>query len=350
MHTARRGTLIALLALGAYASSGFAFGAGRAGDSAPRGKSAVNAPFTLKRIADVPLPGPATRFDYLSYDPDRHKLFIAHLAANEVLAFNTLSRSVVARVRGLSKVHGVLVVPGLHLVYASATGTNQVVAIDEDTFRELARTEGGNYPDGMAYAPGARKLYVSDEAGSTETVVEVRSNKRIATIPLGGEAGNSGYDAASGHIFVNVQTRGELVEIDPVTDTIVARTAIEGADHNHGLVIDAQRHVAFIACERNRRLLEFDLTTKRVIASAVVGANPDVMALDSERHLLYVASESGVVSVFEETEKGIVKLVERYVARRAHSIAVDPGTHEIYLPLENVHGRPLLRIMALQRH
>ena len=29
----------------------------------------------------------------------------------------------------------------------------------------------------------------------------------------------------------------------------------------------------------------------------------------------------------------------------AHSVCVDPATHLVYLPLENVGGRPVLRIM-----
>jgi hypothetical protein len=30
----------------------------------------------LTHVADIPLPGRATRLDYESYDPDRHLLFI----------------------------------------------------------------------------------------------------------------------------------------------------------------------------------------------------------------------------------------------------------------------------------
>ena len=155
----------------------------------------------LKHVADVPLPGRATRFDYESYDSDRHLLFIAHLGDSEVLAFDTRSSRVVGRIPGLSSVHGVLVVPELARVFASATGTDEVAAIDETTLKIVARMPGGRYPDGMAYAPGAHKLYVLDETGATETVIDVQRNGRTATIALGGEAGNTQYDPQSHHIF-----------------------------------------------------------------------------------------------------------------------------------------------------
>jgi hypothetical protein len=41
----------------------------------------------LTVVADVPLPGDTSRFDYESYDPVRHLLFIAHLGQSEVLVF-----------------------------------------------------------------------------------------------------------------------------------------------------------------------------------------------------------------------------------------------------------------------
>src|SRR5215469_1478639 len=141
----------------------------------------------------------------------------------------------------------------------AATCSNEVVAIDEGTLKITARVPGGVYPDGMAYAPGVHKLYVSDEHGGTDTVIDVRTNRRVATIPLGGDVGNTQYDPVTKHIFVNVQTRKQLIEIDPTTDKLIARTDLPGADSNHGLLIEPAQRRAFIACENNHRLLVLDL-------------------------------------------------------------------------------------------
>jgi YVTN family beta-propeller protein len=192
----------------------------------------------LKVVVDVPLGGKATRLDYESLDAGRHLLFIAHLGDSAVIVFDTLSQKVLTRIPGISKVHGVLAIPELGKLYASATGTNEVVAIDEPTLKVAARVPGGIYPDGMAYAPDVHKLYVSDEHGGTDTVIDVNTNTRITTIPVGGDVGNTQYDAVSKHIFVNVQTRNDLVEIDPATDTVMHRIALPGAKGNQGLLIE----------------------------------------------------------------------------------------------------------------
>ena len=210
------------------------------------------------------------------------------------------------RIPNISKVHGVLAIPELGIVYASATGTNDVVAIDEGTLQVTARAPGGVYPDGMAYAPEVHKLYVSDEHGDTDTVIDVRTNSRVATIPLGGDVGNTQYDPLTKHIFANVQTRAQLVEIDPATDRVVARIDLPGAQGNHGLLIEPKQHWAFIACEENHKLLVLDLGTRKVSKSFDVGSDPDVLGYDPALGYLYVAAESGIVSIFE-TKGGLVE-------------------------------------------
>jgi hypothetical protein len=299
----------------------------------------------LQAVADIPLGGHTTRLDYESFDAGRHLLFIAHLGDSAVIVFDTQAQRVVARIADVSKVHGVLAIPELGRVYASATGTNEVVAIDETSLKITARMPAGTYPDGMAYVPELQKLYVSDEFGKTETVIDINANARIATIPLGGEVGNTQYDPVSGHIFANVQTRGQLVEIDPATDKVIERIDLPGAQENHGLLIEPERRLAFVACEGNDKLLVLDLQTKKVTASFDVGGGPDVLAFDTGLHRLYVAGEAGIVSIFDVEAGSATKIGEALVGPHAHVVGVDSATHQAYFPLMNLDGRTVLRIM-----
>ncbi len=310
------------------------------------GEPAARQGLTLVRLADVPLGGNTTRLDYASLDPGRHLLFIAHLGDSAVIVFDTQVQRLVTRMSGMSKVHGVLAIPELGVVYASATGSNEVVAIDEDSLRITARIPGGVYPDGMAYAPPVHRLYVSDELGGTETVIDVRTNTRIATIPLGGEVGNTQYDSATGHIFANVQTRRQLIEIDPVTDRIVARIELPGAEGNHGLLIEPDQRRAFIACQENHKLVVLDLESRKVVASFDVGENPDVLAYDRALHYVYVAAESGIVSVFKAQSGQVSHAGGGLIGPNAHVVAVDPSTHRTFFPLKDLGGQTVLRIMS----
>ena len=300
----------------------------------------------LKIIANIPLDGHISRWDYASLDPQRHLLFIAHLGDSAVTVFDTQHRSVIANIAGINHVHGTLVIPTLGRVIASATGSNDIVVIDENTLKIIHRISAGDYPDGMAYAPNVHKLYVSDEHGGTDTVVDLQNNARIATIQIGGEVGNTQYDPVSGHIFVNAETSRQLVEIDPNNDTIVSHIPLPGAQGNHGLYIDPITHLAFIACEDNSKLLVLDLTNRHLLYTFDVGSAPDVLAYDPSKGWLYVAGESGNVSMFTVRGHLVTPLTTAWLGTNAHVVAVDPLTHLAYFPLIAWHGSPTLRITA----
>jgi len=300
---------------------------------------------TLVTVVDIPLPGQPSRFDYQSFDAKTRTLFFAHMGDGELVVFDTAARKVTAHLPGFPTVTGVLAVPELHRVFASVPGNHEVAVVDTDSLKVVARIPDGEFPDGLAYAPEAGKVFVSDERGGKETVIDARTNRRIDTIDMGGEVGNTKYDAGSRQILANVQTRNQLVVIDPQTDKIVGRHTLKGGDGPHGLLIVADKRLAFAACEGDAKLLVVDLETFEVKQVLSTGSGPDVLAFDTGLERLYVATESQVVSIFQLHGKMLEKLEDLSVAPNAHTISVDSETHEVYLPLKNVDGHPVLRIM-----
>jgi YVTN family beta-propeller protein len=307
------------------------------------------APLPLQIIADIPLTGGANRFDYTYLDPHTRLLYLTHSASNTLIIFDTVSRKRVADIPGIPDVHAVAVAPDLGRVFATSATANQVVVIDAHTYSITARIPVGDGPDGLIYDQADHKVFVADEAGQTDAVIDARTEQRIAEIPLGGDAGDIEYDAVSHRIFAVVATLNQLVTIDPVTDKIIARSALPGCQGGQDLVLDEIQRLALVDCADNAALLLIDMPSMRVISTQSVGKNPDLMALDSGWHYLYVASESGVVSVFDEHGRALKKVNEGYVAPGSHSVAADQETHYMYLPLQNVGGRPILRIALLPR-
>lgn len=298
----------------------------------------------LRVVRDVPLPGPARRFDYQSVDPDARRLYVSHMGGDHLVVVDIDSAKVVAYVAGIARPTGVWAVPTQHAVYVSAPGSHEVVAVDDRTLRITARVGGISFPDGIAYAPAERTVFVSDESGAADVAIDAAKFQKRATIALGGEAGNTHYDSVSHCVLVAVQTRNQLVAIDPATDRIVRRYDLPGADHPHGFALDEVGRLAFVTSEESGVLQVLDLRTMRVVATERVGDDPDVLAWDASWRRLYVASESGTVSEFVVGAATLRRLAE-VRAPHAHSVAVDPRTHRVYLPLENLGGRPVLRVL-----
>ena len=299
----------------------------------------------LRVVAELPLPGPASRFDYQSFDPTTRRLYINHMDGGETLVFSADSGQIIGRITGLPRATGVLAIPSLHRVYVSAAGAHEVVGVDERTLQVVQRIGGIDFPDGIAYVPGAGKLFVSDEAGSADVVIDVKTGRKLATIALGGEAGNTQYDSVSHCILVAVQTRNQLVAIDPASEKIVGRYSIPGSAHPHGFALDQTGRLLFMSSEENAKLEVLDLTNMRVIGTHDVGDSPDVLAWDPGLRRLYVASEGGLLSAFE-ADGTTLRPAGEYRAPHAHTVGLDPRTHRVYLPLQNIGGHPVLRVLA----
>jgi DNA-binding beta-propeller fold protein YncE len=234
-----------------------------------------------RAVADILLPRPANRFEHQSVDDSARRLYVSHMDAGRLVAFDLDASKVIGEVPGVDRATGVWAVPGHHAVYVSAAGRHELAAVGERTLAVTARVGGIRLPDGIAYAPPEHKVFVSDESGAADVVIviDARTNTTRSTIPLGGR---------------------------PATPTTTrCRTACSSP------------------C---RRATSSSRSTPR----------------GSGR--LYVASESGVVSVFAVDGATLRPLGTTRTAH-AHTVAVDPRTHRVYLPLENVGGPPVLRVL-----
>jgi DNA-binding beta-propeller fold protein YncE len=306
-----------------------------------RHRSPPTVALPLRPAGQIALPGDSSRFDYASLDPDRGLLFVAHLGASQVIEIDIHAGRVVRVIDGIDQVHGVLVVPALRRVYATATGANRMVTLDEDTGQQLGQTPTGDYPDGLAYDPDRHTIWTTNETGGSETVIDADAGQVRGTVQLGGEVGNVAYDPTSRQMLVDVQARDDLAVIDPATLAVTRRVRLPGCDHDHGLALDPVHRLVFVACDANATLLTVDLNTWQILDTQRVGDDPDVLAYDPGAGRLYVAAESGWVTILDEHDRRLTVTGRAHLADGAHVVAVDPTTHRSYYPVPHGNdGKP----------
>ena len=317
-------------------------------------------------VGDYPLGASVNRTDYESVDAAARRLYISKMGGGQLLVFDLEHEILVVQLDGFPKVTGVLVVPELHKVYASVPGSgvaqslfvglgmaglssgHGVIAIrDTQTLKELARLPGGVFPDGLAYDPKDHRVFVSDELGSALTVIDANSDKYVGRIDTGGEVGNVRYDLPAEKIYVPVQSRDELIALDPVRNAVLARYALAGCEHPHGFIIAPKGGVGYVACDGNDKLLTVDLATGHVLNRQPVAHDPDVLAVDADARRLYIAAESGNLSTFDIADPNApASLGDVFIAADAHTVAVDPVSHRLYFALANLNGHAVLRVLA----
>ena len=316
------------------------------------------------KVADVPIGQKTSRFDYESLDARAGHLYVSKMDAGKLDVFDVRTQSLATELDGFPKITGVLAVPALNRVYASipgagigaslsvglgmaglSSGRGAIAILDSQSLKEIARVPGGVFPDGIAYDPDNRRVFVSDELGSAVTAID-SDGRMLGRIGMGGEVGNVQYDPATHRIYAPVQSHNELGVIDPATLRLVDRFPLPGCDHPHGLRIARGGAIAYAACDENDRLLAIDLKARTVIGSLPLGRDPDVLADDPNLKRLYIASESGVLTVIDTSDPAMPQeLGEAFVGDNAHSVAVDPATHYLYLPLRDLDGHAVMRVL-----
>jgi hypothetical protein len=157
------------------------------------------------------------------------------------------------------------------------------------------------------------------------------------------------YDSVARRVYVNLRSTNQIAEVDPSTDTIVARYPIDGCQYNHGMAVDSERHRAFLLCGKNRTMTVVALDSHRAIAHLPLPPGADVVKFDPGLRRVYAACSSGVIAVYQEEDAEHFRKLEDFpVQKRVHSLSVDTATHRIYVPEEEENGRPVARIIVYE--
>ena len=289
----------------------------------------------MTTVARVALPGPSNRFDYTSLDPARAGS-TSRTWTRQLLVFDTRTARVLETIH-VAGVHGVLAVPQLGRVFASATNDHEALTIDARTDRVVARRRQA-YPDGSPTTPSSGTSSSPTRAAASRPSSTPRPPHRDD--PARRRGRQRPVRRVASHVLVDVQTRDDIAVIDPRSNRIIRRVSMPGCDHDHGLLVDAPRRLAFVACDGNATLLTLDLRTMKVTGSAQVGGEPGRARV---RRLAPPALRLGRERRRRRLRRGarsLAKLGQAFLAPEAHTVAVDPRTHLVYFPLQQGSRAP----------
>lgn len=373
----------------------------------------------LQIVQDIPLPdalpdpnrtnqtpfaaGQAQRFDHFdfqSFDPSTHLLFIVHTGPNpdkeaailhnpnfdagtdgNIVVFNTELNKVTGLIN-VPQAAGVMIAPDLGKVFIGDAGDSIIyIANEQSPFNIIAKVQLDplDGPDAIEYDPVDHRIFVADPGipgnpddanvalkNQNVAVIDAITNKLITKIPFGlhppfgDDVGHMQFDPVTNRIYVvtlplidqnsnALQTPPSfLAVVDPVALKVVSRIKLPDAClAPHGLVVDAQQREAFVACVDSNTLARVDLQTMQAFPDTLlsVAYNPDIVRLDRSLHLLFVGCAGGI-SIFDESGRGLKKLGDYFLGGGSHhTIAIDEATQFIYLPQPSVGNRPVLRVI-----
>jgi len=290
----------------------------------------------LKKISLLPAPGGDEYYDYITIDADARRVYVSH--GTEVVVLNADDDSVVGRVSGLTRCHGIAVVPELGKGFVtdgdSHTGPDvqKVVVFDLKTLKVTGEIKTNQVDtDAIIYEPVTKHIFSFNGDSHDTTVIDAAKETVITNIELGGAVQFPAVDGKA-MVYDNNQEKNEILVIDARTNTVKARwpTAPEG------------QPVAMAMDQKNRRLFSsgrdpqiagmFDADNGKLIQSFPISAGVDANAFEPKTGMLFVSTKEGMIHIFHEDSPDKLSEVETVKTEYgAKTIQVDPKTHKLFL-------------------
>lgn len=188
----------------------------------------------------------------------------------------------------------------------------------------------GGSIDAVAFDSKLGRLYADRADNGQVVVIDGQTRKILTNIAVGGDLEFIVYDPVSDRIYQNVTSTNIVAVIDPKTNAVVASWPAAPAQQLRGLAVDGATHRLFTA-GGNGKLAVIDTTSGSVIAVVGIAPGVDQIDFDPGTKRIYCASGTGLLSVVQETDAGVQSLGDVTVPRHAHTLAVDPTTHNVWI-------------------
>lgn len=279
-------------------------------------------------------------WDYLAMDPAARRLYVSH--GDRVLVLDADSGTVVGTIGQLSGVHGIALAPALHRGWISNGRSNSVTVFDTASLKaEASIAVSGKNPDAILYDPASARVFTFNGHSANATAIDAASGKLLATIALPGKPEFAVSDGA-GHVYVNIEDRSELVELDSKAGKVLATWSLTPGESPSGLAIDVAHHRLFAVCA-NRRMIVLDAGDGHRVASVPIGEGPDGVAFDAQRGLVFSSNgRSGTLTVVHQDDPDHYRVVADVPTQRsARTLALDPESGHVYLSAAAFGARTL---------
>ena len=278
-------------------------------------------------------------WDYLTADPDGHRLFISR--GTHVIVLDSETGKTVGDIPDTPGVHGIALAHELGRGFTSNGREGTVTIFDLKTLAPIgSKVKAGENPDAILYDPATKRVFTFNGRSHDSTAIDAETGKVLGTIPLAGKPEFAASDA-KGEIFVNIEDKSELDAIDPQKLEVKNKWPLAPCTEPSGLSIDRAHRRLFVGCD-NKMMAVVDADTGKVLATPAIGEGVDATRYDPGTGLAFAScGGDGVLTVIKEESPDKFSVVENVPTEKgARTMALDTKTHNVFTVTAKFGPRP----------
>jgi DNA-binding beta-propeller fold protein YncE len=266
-------------------------------------------------------------WDYLTFDSEGRRLYIAR--ATRVMVVDVDAGKLVGEIPGTNGVHGVALVHKLGRGVTSNGKANSATIFDLKTLAPIATVKTGGKPDSILFDKFSGLVLTFDGLSNDVTLLDPEKAEVVGTIALPGRP-ETGASDGKGKIFVNLEDKNMIAEIDMAARKVTASWPLTGCEGPTGLALDIANRRLFSGCH-NATLVVVDADTGRNVQKLAIGNRVDATAYDEDSALVFTSNGEGNISVIQqEGPDQYISMPNVPTEPGARTMALDAGKHVVY--------------------
>jgi len=284
----------------------------------------------LKKVPLGAAEGGGEYFDYITIDGAARRAYLSH--GTEVLVLDADSHSVIGKVTGLKRDHGIALVPDLGRGFISDGDLGQVIIFDLQTLKKVGEVKADRDADSIFYEPVSKRIFVFNGQPKTATVIDPAKGTAIGTISLGGAPEQAVADG-KGMIYDNLEDTNEVIAIDARTLKIQSRWPVAPAGQPVAIAMDRQNRRLFISGRNPKLLVVMNADNGKIIGQPFpIGDRVDTNIFDPDTRFVASSTREGTIHIFHADSPDKLTVVETVKTEfGAKTMGLDPKTHNLFV-------------------
>jgi DNA-binding beta-propeller fold protein YncE len=277
--------------------------------------------------------GGAGGWDYLTVDPQTHRLYVPR--TTHTMVIDPQTGKTIADIPGQKNAHGVALAPASGRGFISdGGGDGAIIIFDLRTNAVLGSLAAMPDADGIIFdANSGRVLVVSGRGKALMTFspdIDPKSGKLDTPIALRGEPEFLAADP-EGKAYINLMTTNEVAVVDLKARSVIANWPVAPGGQPVGMTIDINNGRLFIGCRGPQKLIVMSTKDGKIISDMPIGESVDAVKLDGGQ--AFATTADAQLFVAGETSPGRFEIVQTVkTGDGARTMGLDPNIHRIYLP------------------
>jgi DNA-binding beta-propeller fold protein YncE len=264
-------------------------------------------------------------WDYLTYDSAANRVFIAH--GNQIMVVDASTGKQLGEMPAQGS-HGIALVHSKNRGFFTNGRAGTVTAFDLKTLKPITEIKVGENPDAIIYDEHSKDVIVMNGRSKDLMAIDPEQMKVVATVPLGGKLEYAATDP--GHVYVNVEDKGEIAAVDSKTWKPVQTWKLDGCEEPSGLAIDPSTKHLFSVCG-NSKMFVVDTQTGKTVSVVPTGAGTDGAGFDPGLKLAFASNGQGTLTVVHRAKDGKYEVLEDVTTQRgARTMTLDPKSHRVF--------------------